>query len=103
VLGTRSRLSGTDLDYYALDRLREGGVADPAKLPMTIKVLLEGLLRQAETGGSDEVSMRALANWPAPPTDGAQLPYTPARVLLQDFTGVPAAVSYTHLTLPTKA
>ncbi|HYS02337.1 MAG TPA: aconitase family protein, partial [Candidatus Eisenbacteria bacterium] len=92
MFGTRDRLKGTDLDYYGLDRLQSNGVADPAKLPMTVKVLLEGLLRQVEAGQTDEISVRALANWPTPPTNGAQIPYRPARVLLQDFTGVPAVV-----------
>jgi aconitate hydratase len=92
VFGTRDRLKGTDLDYYRLDRLQTSGVADPAKLPMTVKVMLEGLLRQVEAGQTDEISVRALAKWPTPPTNGAQIPYRPARVLLQDFTGVPAVV-----------
>ncbi len=92
VFATRDRLKGTDFDYYALERLQSAAGIDLSKLPMTVKVLLEGLLRQAEAGSTDEISVRALANWPAPPRNGAQLPYMPARVLLQDFTGVPAVV-----------
>ena len=88
----RTRLEGTDLEYYRLDRLRELGVADPTRLPMTIKVLLEMLLRDLEAGRVQEVSVEALAKWPEPPPHEAELPYTPARVLLQDFTGVPAVV-----------
>ncbi|HEX6547721.1 MAG TPA: aconitate hydratase AcnA, partial [Candidatus Dormibacteraeota bacterium] len=89
---TRARLQGTDLDYHALARARDLGYGDPDELPMTIKVLLEMLLRDLEAGRVNEVSVRALASWPKPPPDDAQVPYTPARVLLQDFTGVPAVV-----------
>ncbi len=87
-MDTRARLDGTDLEYHRLDRVREAGAGDPSPLPMTIKVLLEGLLR---SDVPDE-SVAALARWPQPPPDAAELPYTPARVLLQDFTGVPAVV-----------
>jgi aconitate hydratase len=87
----RTRLEGTDLEYYRLDRVRDLG-GDPAQLPMTIKVLLEMLLRDADAGRVDDASVAALAAWPKPPPEGTELPYTPARVLLQDFTGVPAVV-----------
>jgi len=82
----RKQLAGTDLDYYPLAAL-----PDASGLPMTVKVLLEGLLRLTEAGTSNEQSVRALAAWPAPPGD-AELPFLPARVLMQDFTGVPAVV-----------
>src|SRR5207249_4683830 len=59
---------------------------------MTVKVLLEMLLRDADEGGVSETSVQALARRPEPPPPGAEVPYTPARVLLQDFTGVPAVV-----------
>src|SRR5260370_37825076 len=83
----RKQLSGTDLDYYRLAPL-----PDASDLPMTVKVLLEGLIRLSEAGTSNEQSVRALAAWPATPPDGAELPFLPARVLMQDFTGVPAVV-----------
>ena len=59
---------------------------------MTVKVLLEMALRGLAQDPSEEVNARALAAWPAPPPQQAQVPYRPARVLLQDFTGVPAVV-----------
>ena len=59
---------------------------------MTVKVLLEGLLRLSEQGSTTEQSVRALAAWPAAPPKDAELPFLPARVLMQDFTGVPAVV-----------
>ncbi len=88
----RKQLSGTDLDFYALASLPKESHADPSGLPMTVKVLLEGLLRLSEAGTTNEESVRSLAAWPAPPPTGAELPFLPARVLMQDFTGVPAVV-----------
>src|SRR2546428_6049103 len=82
---SHSKLAGTDLDYYPL-------AAYPSSLPMTVKVLLEGLLRMSESGTADEASVHALASWPSLPPKEAELPFLPARVLMQDFTGVPAVV-----------
>ena len=59
---------------------------------MTVKVLLEGLLRLSEAGITEEENVRSLAAWPKAPPDNAELPFLPARVLMQDFTGVPAVV-----------
>jgi aconitate hydratase len=82
----RAKLNGTDLDFYPL------GGKDISALPMTVKVLLEGLVRLAEAGTAEEEDVAALAAWPAPPPRSAALPFLPARVLMQDFTGVPAVV-----------
>src|SRR5713226_5860586 len=87
-----SKLAGTDLEYYPLAALPKNGHADPSGFPMTIKILLEGLLRMSEAGISDETNVSALAAWPASPQRDAELPFLPARVLMQDFTGVPAVV-----------
>ncbi|HKV89091.1 MAG TPA: aconitate hydratase AcnA [Candidatus Dormibacteraeota bacterium] len=87
----RARLIGTELDYYPLASLGKSGASDASSLPMTIKVLLEGLARLAEAGTTDEANVAALSKWPAP-AKGAELPFLPARVLMQDFTGVPAVV-----------
>src|SRR5437870_6830243 len=86
------RLASTELDYHALNRLAEAGFGDPTRLPVTVKILLEGLLRQADGGRVSETSLRALTLWPKRPPADAEVPYLPARVLLQDFTGVPAVV-----------
>jgi aconitate hydratase len=88
MIDVRRRLPGTELDHWSLPEAERIGLGDIGRLPMTVKILLEMLLR----GGVPEVSVRALAGWPAPPAAGAELPYLPARVLLQDFTGVPAVV-----------
>ncbi len=92
MIGTRQRLPGTGLDFYRLASLRDMGLGDPDRLPVTVKILLEGLLRLRDTELANDVSVAALARWPAPPAGGVDLSYFPARVLLQDFTGVPAVV-----------
>ncbi|GAC1330872.1 MAG: aconitate hydratase AcnA [Candidatus Dormibacteria bacterium] len=92
MLDTLTKLGDTGLSYHSLERLAAAGLPDPAGLPMTVKVLLEGLVRAAAAGEADEASVAALAAWPAAPPDGAELPYRPSRVLMQDFTGVPAVV-----------
>src|SRR5207253_2408294 len=92
MISARQRLASTELDYYALNRLAEAGFGDPTRLPITVKILLEGLLRQADGGRVSETSLRALARWPERPPADAEVPYLPARVLLQDFTGVPAVL-----------
>jgi len=92
MISARQRLASTALDYYPLNRLAAAGFGDPARLPITVKILLEGLLRQADGGRVSETSLRALARWPERPPGDAEVPYLPARVLLQDFTGVPAVL-----------
>ena len=92
MISARQRLASTELDYYPLNRLAEAGFGDPARLPVTVKILLEGLLRQADGGRISETSLRALTRWPERPPADAEVPYLPARVLLQDFTGVPAVL-----------
>ncbi len=90
--GARTPLAGHGLDYYRLGRLDEAGVADTSRLPYTVRVLLEMALRNAGSIHVTEDDVRALANWPAPAPDTASVAFLPARVILQDFTGVPAVV-----------
>src|SRR4051794_10726080 len=90
--GARTPLPGHDLDYYRLARLDEAGVADTSRLPYTLRVLLEMALRNAGSIHVTEDDVRALANWPGPAPDTASVAFLPARVILQDFTGVPAVV-----------
>ena len=90
--GARARLETADgpVDIYRLPWLAEQGLGDPSRLPHTVKILLENLLRRA---GAPEVAERdvlALARWPEPAQ--ADLAFMAGRVLMQDFTGVPAVV-----------
>ena len=75
---------------------RIDSVADPLRLPYTVCILLENLVRRAGTEHVTDADVRALANWPAP-TEGAQLAFMPARVIMQDLTGVPAVVDLAAL------
>ena len=84
--------------YYRLDRVAEAVGADFDRLPFSIKVLMENALRQADLPGPvGEDDVRNLATYdPARPAE-VEIPFTPARVLLQDFTGVPAVVDLAAL------
>jgi len=92
-LGTRSRLESHGRDYtvFRLPSLEKQGIATISRLPYSIRVLAENLLRQAETGRLDPERAVAFANW-KPRPDAREIPYLPARVILQDFTGVPVVV-----------
>ncbi len=88
--GARATLPGGEA-LYRLDR-----IVDPLTLPYTVCVLLENLLRRAGSVHVREEDVRALAAWPQP-APGAQLAFMPARVLMQDLTGVPAVVDLAAL------
>ncbi len=77
--------------YYRLSQLEQLGLTRLDRLPFTIRVLLEGLLRQCDGQVITQEDVRSLAGW-KPRGKRPALPYRPARVLLQDFTGVPALV-----------
>ncbi len=76
-----------ETSYYSLDRLSD--VADIASLPFSIKILLENLLRRCDGDIVTEETVRAAARWSPTMEHPPELPFLPARVLLQDFTGVP--------------
>ena len=77
------------VDIYRLGWLADRGIGDVAALPHTVRILLENLLRRAGTRDVSDDDVRALASWPGPAGDVA---FMPGRVLMQDFTGVPAVV-----------
>ncbi len=79
------------LGYYRLDALRGAGV-ELAQLPYTIRILLESLLRNCDGFAVTEEDVRRLATWNAKAPAQTELPFLPARVILQDFTGVPVLV-----------
>jgi len=93
-LKTRRTLdvNGTSYDYYSLQAAQDAGLGEVSKLPYSIKVLLENLLRfeDGRTVSTDDV--KACANWTEDAKGGREIAYRPARVLMQDFTGVPAVV-----------
>ncbi len=79
-------------EYYRLEELARAGMGNVSRLPFSLKVLLENLLRHEDGRFVHAADIRALAQWN--PSDGAEkeISFMPARVLLQDFTGVPAVV-----------
>ncbi len=77
--------------FYRLGRLEEAGVTDLDRLPFSIRVLLENVLRHAGDDYISEQHVEAVAAW-SPTNAGADFPFMPTRVVLQDFTGVPAIV-----------
>ena len=82
---------------YRIAALEEQGVANVARLPFSIKVLLEAALRQADGFEITEENVKTIANW-GPETAGkVEIPFKPARVILQDFTGVPSVVDLAAL------
>jgi aconitate hydratase len=94
-LGTRSTLSvdGKDYAYYSLSKAA-AKFGDVSRLPFSMKVLLENLLRFEDGGFTVSTGdIKALIDWQANPVESAnEIQYRPARVLLQDFTGVPCVV-----------
>ena len=80
------------LGLYRLEALEKAGAARLDDLPVTIRLLLENLLRSTARGLASEDDVTALAAWGQEGMVAGEFPYTPARVILQDFTGVPAVV-----------
>jgi aconitate hydratase len=89
--GARSTLSvgGNDHEIYRLDAVKEGHVD---RLPYSLKILLENLLRHEDGRDVTREDILALANWDPKAEPSTEISFTPARVVLQDFTGVPAVV-----------
>lgn len=79
------------LEYYRLSALEEAGLCTLSKLPYSIRILLESVLRNADGFAFTEEHVKKLAGW-SPSGAREETPYKPARVVLQDFTGVPAIV-----------
>ena len=78
--------------YYSLPKLAEDGVADVARLPFSIRVLLESLLRNEDGHQVSVDDIEKLCAYDPENPPEAEVPFKPARVVLQDFTGVPAVV-----------
>jgi aconitate hydratase len=83
-------VGGRDYDIYRLDALQSR--FDVARLPFSLKVLLENLLRTEDGVAVRAADVEALASWVASDEPAKEIAFTPARVLMQDFTGVPAVV-----------
>ncbi|HQW51917.1 MAG TPA: aconitase family protein, partial [Tepidiformaceae bacterium] len=92
--GSRTTLSvgGKSRTYFSLESLREKGVGHIDRLPFSLKILLENLVRLEDGRGVTRDDIEALASWQPNSGVDREIAFTPARVLLQDFTGVPVVV-----------
>jgi len=93
-LGAKSTIStaGGDVTAYRLSAITDRGLGDVSRLPFSIKVLLESVLRNIDGFTITEEDVATLASWSQATAGKKETPFIPARVLLQDFTGVPAVV-----------
>src|SRR5436190_19969968 len=89
-----SLTAGKTGEFYSLPRLEKEGVGPVSRLPVSIRVVLESVLRNYDEDEKvvEESDVRALANWQAKAERTEEIPFNVARVLLQDFTGVPLLV-----------
>ena len=83
---------GRQGSFYSLPVLEEAGVGPVSKLPVSIRLVLESVLRNCDGKKVSEQSVRALANWKPTETRTEEIPFIVARIVLQDFTGVPLLV-----------
>jgi aconitate hydratase len=92
--GTRTelRVGGQPMQIYSLPALEKAGFAGVARLPYSMKILLENLLRREDNAFVKADDIRAVAEWNATAGVQKEISFMPARVLLQDFTGVPCVV-----------
>jgi len=83
---------GRSYTYFRLGALQEQGVGDIARLPYSVRVLLEAALRNLDGFVVEEKDVRAIAAWKPTGLGEVEIPFMPGRVVLQDFTGVPCVV-----------
>lgn len=89
--------SGKSYHYYDLKAIEDAGVGNVAKLPYSIRVLLESVLRQLDGKVIKKEHVESLAKWGTENNNEEDVPFKPSRVILQDFTGVPAVVDLASL------
>jgi len=82
-------VGGKRYDYFSLPAAERAGVGNLARLPMSLKILLENLLRFEDGSSVRAEDIKTLANWADAPPPAVEIAFRPARVLMQDFTGVP--------------
>ena len=94
---TSFELDGKTYNYYRLKAIEEAGIANISKLPYSIKVLLESVLRQHDGYVIKDDHVANLAKWGNGADPNGEVPFKPSRVILQDFTGVPVVVDLASL------
>ena len=91
-LQTFTTAAGKTGRFYALPQLEKAGVGPISRLPVSIRIVLESVLRNYDGQKITEEDVRTLANWGPTETRTAEIPFVVARIILQDFTGVPLLV-----------
>jgi aconitate hydratase len=84
--------NGKQGNFYSLPALEKAGVGPISKLPVSIRLVLESVLRNCDGKKVSEANIKELANWKPNETRTAEIPFVVARIVLQDFTGVPLLV-----------
>src|SRR4026207_63589 len=84
--------AGRKGQFYSLPPLEKGGVGPISRLPVSIRIVLESVLRGCDGRRIREADVRALANWKPNAARTEEIPFVVARIVLQDFTGVPLLV-----------
>jgi aconitate hydratase len=84
--------AGETVQIFSLPALEKAGFPSLGRLPFSLKILLENLLRREDARFVDPEDIQVLARWDVTSKAQKEIAFTPARVLLQDFTGVPAVV-----------
>ena len=97
--GTRATLKtpNGDFDYYSLAALQDTARCNPAQFPVSIKILLEAMLRNEDGKQVSGEDIERLCVYDATRVHSSEIPFNPARVILQDFTGVPSVVDLAAL------
>ncbi len=90
-------IEGERYNYYSLDAIEKAGDGQVSRLPYSIKVLLESVLRQVDGRVITKEHVENLAKWGTSEQQDIDVPFKPSRVILQDFTGVPAVVDLASL------
>src|SRR5437762_1387988 len=81
--------NGKQGHFHSLPQLEKAGIGPVSKLPISIRLVLESVLRNCDGKKVDEQNVRALANWQPNAARTEEIPFVVARIVLQDFTGVP--------------
>ncbi len=84
------KVDGKNYTIYSLTEAEKNGLKDISKLPKSLKVLLENLLRYEDNKTVDKTQINAIQSWLNTKTSDTEIAYRPARVLMQDYTGIPA-------------
>ena len=85
-------INGSEYKYFSLSEAEKNGLEGISKLPNSLKILLENLLRFEDGKSIDKSQIEAVKNWLKDKKSNTEIAYRPARVLMQDYTGIPAIV-----------